>query len=128
MSLEKPRFLERCPGFQSPKMESTRNIRIIRVGQQEFLTKKQIVDYYEFRKQLHTVLFICRIDDTNAPQPNTCSILTSQSFHAAHRCQSPKYCQKMATRDHAMVSNRVEEKSSYAKLIAPVASDDVAVR
>ena len=56
MTLEKPRFLERCPGFDSDQMEPNRTIRIVRKGQMEFLTDKQILDYYEHRKNYLTWL------------------------------------------------------------------------
>ena len=58
MTLEKPRFLERCPGFDSGQMEPNRTIRIVRKGQMDFLTDKQVLDYYEHRKKFLTWLII----------------------------------------------------------------------
>jgi integrase len=51
MTLEKPRYLERCPGFDSDMMEPNRTITIVQKRQEEFLTDKQVVDYYEHRKK-----------------------------------------------------------------------------
>ena len=56
MTLEKPRYLERCPGFDSEMMEPNRNIAIVQKRQEEFLTDKQVIDYYEFRKKFLTHL------------------------------------------------------------------------
>jgi len=50
MTLERPNRLTRCPGFDSGQMEPNRNIRIVQKRHQEFLSDKQILDYYEFRK------------------------------------------------------------------------------
>jgi len=56
MSLEKPNTLKRCDGFDSDMMEPNRTITIVRKGQREFLTKKAVVDYYEYRKPFLTYL------------------------------------------------------------------------
>jgi len=56
MTLEKPRTLERCPGFESDMLEPNRNISIVQKRQEEFLTEKQLLDYYQYRKEFLTYL------------------------------------------------------------------------
>ncbi|WP_248514982.1 tyrosine-type recombinase/integrase [Salinarchaeum laminariae] len=51
MTLDSPRFLARCPGFDPGPMDPNRNIIIVRKNQLEFLTDKQQLDYYEHRKK-----------------------------------------------------------------------------
>jgi len=49
-------MLERCPGFDTDMLEPNRNSNIVQKRQEEFLTDKQLVDYYEYRKKFLTYL------------------------------------------------------------------------
>jgi hypothetical protein len=44
MSLEKPRKLERCPGFDPDMLEPNRNTNIVQKRQEESLTDTQLID------------------------------------------------------------------------------------
>jgi len=50
MTLERPKTLKRCDGFDSDLLEPNRTITIVRNDQAEFLSEKAVVDYYEYRK------------------------------------------------------------------------------
>jgi hypothetical protein len=56
MNPEKPNTLKRCDGFNSDMMEPNRTITIVRKDQRDFLSDKDAVDYYEYRKPFLTYL------------------------------------------------------------------------
>lgn len=56
MTLSKPQRLERCPGIDIEKLEPNRTIKIYRREQEEYLSEKQLIDYYDLRKKFLTYL------------------------------------------------------------------------
>jgi hypothetical protein len=60
MSLEKPRTLERCPGFDTDMLEPNRNINIVQKRQEAFLSDKQLVDLTFYTQLIQSADFCQR--------------------------------------------------------------------